>query len=316
MDKPEATQETSGTSEAAAPTAGNERRDGAGQGIDPIALEVVTEGLVSIVREMRQTVFRTAHSPVVTEAQDFSCALFNPQGEMVAQSRDMPGHVIAMPASVAEAMLDFGATLAPGDIVILNDPYRGGSHLNDVTVVCPVFIDGALFVFPCVRMHWADIGGMTPGSISGQATEIQQEGVRIPPIKLIERGVENTAAMTLLFANVRSPVERRGDLDACIAACRKAERRLIEFAARYGIAKISAFLDANLARTEARLRSRIALLRPGTYHYEDSLDLYTDGQYDPVLIRCALTVSGDELLADFAGSRPQVAGVVIASLAL
>ena len=284
--------------------------------IDPIELEVVTEGLVSIVKEMRQTVFRTAHSPVVTEAQDFSCALFNPAGEMVAQSRDMPGHVIAMPASVAEAMLDFGDTLQPGDIVVLNDPYRGGSHLNDVTVICPVFIDDRLFVFPCVRMHWADIGGMTPGSISGRATEILQEGVRIPPIKLIERSSENTAAMTLLFSNVRSPVERRGDLDACIAACRKAERRLHEFAARYGVDRISAYLDANLSRTEARLRGRIASLADGTYYYEDSLDLYTDGAYDPVLIRCALTVEGDELLADFAGSSAQVAAVVNASIAM
>ncbi len=284
--------------------------------LDPIALEVITEGLVSIVREMRQTVFRTAHSPVVTDAQDFSCALFNPRGEMVAQSRDMPGHVIAMPASVREAMIAFGDTLQPGDIIILNDPYRGGSHLNDVTVVYPVFVDGELFIFPCVRMHWADIGGMTPGSISGKATEILQEGVRIPPIRLVSAGVENEAVATLLFANVRSPDERRGDLDACIAAGRTAERRLRDFAARYGREVITRYLDANLDRTEQRLRARIAELTDGTYCYEDSLDLFTDGQYDPVLIRCALTVSGDELQVDFAGSSPQVGAVVNASRAM
>ncbi len=284
--------------------------------IDPIALEVITEGLVSIVREMRQTVFRTAHSPVISEAQDFSCALFNHRGEMVAQSRDMPGHVIAMPASVAEAMRDFGDTLQPGDVIILNDPYRGGSHLNDVTVVYPVFVDGKLFVFPCVRMHWADIGGMTPGSISGRATEILQEGVRIPPIKLIAGGVENVAATTLLFANVRSPDQRRGDLDACIAAGRTAERRVQEFAARYGATEIARYLDAHLDRTEARLRGRIAELDSGTYHYEDCLDLYTDGHYDPVLIRCALTIDGGSLVADFTGSSGQVAAVVNASSAM
>ena len=284
--------------------------------IDPIALELITEGLVSIVREMRHTVFRTAHSPVITEAQDFSCALFNPRGEMVAQSRDMPGHVIAMPASVAEAMADFGASLAEGDVILVNDPYRGGSHLNDVTVVCPVFVDGAPFVFPCVRMHWADIGGMTPGSISGRATEILQEGVRIPPIKFIEAGVENRAAATLLFANVRSPDQRRGDLDACIAACRTAERRLWEFAKRYGTTETLRYLDANLDRTESRLRQCIATLADGTYRYEDSLDLFTDGKYDPVLVRCALTVEGDSLTADFTGSNSQVAAVVNASLAM
>lgn len=283
---------------------------------DLIGLEIMTEGLVSIVREMRQTVFRTAHSPVISEAQDFSCALFNPRGEMVAQSRDMPGHVIAMPASVAEAMADFGEGLAPGDIVILNDPYRGGSHLNDVTVVYPVFVDGKPFVFPCVRMHWADIGGMTPGSISGKATEILQEGVRIPPIKLIEGGIENRAAATLLFANVRSPDARRGDLDACIAACRTAERRLLAFADRYGADDIVATTYANLDRTEARLRHLISALPDGTYRYEDSIDLFTDGSYDPVMVRCALTVKGDELTADFTGSNPQVDAVVNASRAM
>ena len=286
------------------------------QSLDPIALEIVTEGLVSIVREMRQAVFRTAHSPVISEAQDFSCALFSPRGEMVAQSRDMPGHVIAMPASVAEAMAEFGGQLDPGDIVILNDPYRGGSHLNDVTVVYPVFVNGRPFVFPCVRMHWADIGGMTPGSISGQATEILQEGVRIPPIKLVEGGKENRAAFTLLFANVRGAEARRGDLDACIAACRTAERRLIEFAARYGVDTVFTYLDAVLDRTEARLRQKIAALPDGVYRYEDSLDLYTDGQYDPVMIACALTVKGDEMIADFAGSSTQVAAVVNASIAM
>lgn len=284
--------------------------------IDPIALEIITEGLVSIVREMRQTVIRTAHSPVVTDAQDFSCALFNPQGEMVAQSRDMPGHVVAMPASVQEAMKDFGHSLQPGDVIVLNDPYRGGSHLNDVTVVYPVFVDGRPFIFPCVRMHWADIGGMTPGSISGKATEILQEGVRIPPIKIIERGVENSAAATLLFANVRSSAQRRGDLDACIAAGRTAERRLVAFAERYGVDQIDRYLDTHLDRTERRLRDRIRELPEGVHYYEDSLDLFTDGHYDPVLIRCAMQVKGDELYFDFDGSSAQVAAVVNASIAM
>jgi len=284
--------------------------------IDPIALEIITEGLVSIVREMRQTVIRTAHSPVVTDAQDFSCALFNPRGEMVAQSRDMPGHVVAMPASVQEAMKDFGHTLQPGDVIVLNDPYRGGSHLNDVTVVYPVFVNGRPFIFPCVRMHWADIGGMTPGSISGRATEILQEGVRIPPIKIIERGVENSAAATLLFANVRSSAQRRGDLDACIAAGRTAERRLIAFAERYGVDEIDRYLDIHLDRTERRLRDRIRQLPDGVHHYEDCLDLYTDGSYDPVLIRCAMEVKGDELHFNFDGSSPQVGAVVNASIAM
>ncbi|GAA3975097.1 hydantoinase B/oxoprolinase family protein [Actinomadura viridis] len=284
--------------------------------LNPIHLEIMTEGLVSIVREMRQTIFRTAHSPVIADAQDFSCALFGPGGEMVAQGRDMPGHVVAMPASVAEIFADHRDAMRPGDVYIVNDPYRGGSHLNDVTLISPVFLDGELFLFPCVRMHWADIGGMTPGSVSGKATEILQEGLRVPPIRLMEAGVENHAAFALLFANVRMPDERRGDLESCIAACRTAERRLRELAGRHGAGPIMDCVAANMDRTERRLRDRIAELPDGTYRYEDYLDLYTGGEYDAALVRCSLTVRGDQIIADFRGSSPQVAAVVNSSLAM
>lgn len=285
-------------------------------GFSRIDLEVITEGLVSIVREMRQTVFRTAHSPVIADAKDFSCALFSPSGEMVAQGRDMPGHVIAMPASVAEVLTDFRDTMRAGDLYVVNDPYRGGSHLNDVTLISPVFVEDELFLFPCVRMHWADIGGMTPGSVSGQATEIFQEGVRIPPIRLIDRGEENAAAITIVFANVRMPDERRGDLEASVAACHTAERRLRELVERYGRPLVLACIAANMDRTERRLRDRIAALPDRTYSYEDYLDLYTEGRYDAARVRCALTVVGDEIVADFRGSSPQAAAVVNASLAM
>ncbi len=284
--------------------------------LNPIDLEIVTEGLISIVREMRQTIFRTAHSPVIADAQDFSCALFDPQGQMVAQGRDMPGHVIAMPASVAEIFADFADEMRPGDLYIVNDPYRGGSHLNDVTLITPVFVDGELFLFPCVRMHWADIGGMTPGSVSGQATEILQEGLRIPPIKLIEQGRPNAAAYAILFANVRMADERRGDLESCIAACFTAERRLRELVGRYGAQLLLDSVAANMDRTEQRLRDRIRQLPDGVYRYEDYLDLYTDGRYDPALVRCVLTIDGDEIDADFRGSSTQVAAVVNSSRAM
>lgn len=284
--------------------------------LGPIDLEVLTEGLVAIVREMRQTVFRTAHSPVIAEAQDFSCALFGPDGSMVAQGRDMPGHVIAMPASVAEILVDFGDDLASGDLYIVNDPYRGGSHLNDVTLISPLFVDGALFLFPCVRMHWADIGGMTPGSVSGQATDILQEGIRIPPVRIARRGLLDEQVLTVVFANVRLPEERRGDLDAAIAACRTAERRLDDFVARYGRARVKACVEENMARTERRLRHRIAELDDGTYSYEDYVDLYTDGYHDPVRVCCDLVIDGDQITADLRGSSPQVLAVVNTSHAM
>src|SRR6266849_1602287 len=173
--------------------------------VDPITLEVVCEGLIAIVREMRATVIRASYSPVIWELDDFSCALFDPQAQMIAQSEDHPGHVLPMPWSVRCAMEDFDGDIRPGDIILLNDPYRGGTHLNDVTMLYPVFEEGELLIFPAVRAHWADVGGMTPGSYSGLSTNIYQEGVRIPPIKIYEEGKCNRAAMTLLLSNMSVP---------------------------------------------------------------------------------------------------------------
>ena len=151
--------------------------------IDPITLEVVCEGLVAIVREMRANIVRASYSSAIYEFDDFSCALFGPDGQMVAQSWDHPGHVLPLPWGVRCAFDDFRDDIHPGDVFLLNDPYRGGTHLNDVTLLWPVFDEtGALMIFPAVRAHWVDVGGMVPGSYSGLSTNIYQEGVRIPPI--------------------------------------------------------------------------------------------------------------------------------------
>ena len=193
--------------------------------IDPITLEVVCEGLISIVREMRASIIRASYSSVIYELDDFSCALFNAAAEMVAQSDDHPGHVLPMPWSVRCAMEDFEGDIEPGAIILLNDAYRGGTHLNDVTLLYPVFEGDDLVLLPAVRAHWADVGGMTPGSYSGLATSIFQEGLRIPPIKLYQRGVPNRAVMALIECNMRLPEHRLGDLKAMIGACRVAEAR-------------------------------------------------------------------------------------------
>ena len=190
---------------------------GVGQTVDPITLEVVCESLIAIVREMRANIIRASYSSVIYEMDDFSCALFGPDGQLVAQWWDHPGHVLPLPWGVRCAFDDFKDDIHPGDVLLLNDPYRGGTHLNDVTVIFPVFSDtGQMMIFPAVRAHWVDVGGMVPGSYSGLSTNIYQEGVRIPPIKIWERGVPNRAAMTLLMANMRIPVEREGDLNASI----------------------------------------------------------------------------------------------------
>ena len=284
--------------------------------IDPITLEVVCEGLIAVVREMRASIIRASYSPVIYELDDFSCAIFNERAEMTAQSDDHPGHVMPMPWSVRCAMEDFAGDIHPGDILLMNDAYRGGTHLNDVTLLYPVFAGGRLALLPAVRSHWADVGGATPGSYSGLSTNIYQEGLRMPPIKLYERGSVNKAVMRLIEANMRLPEHRMGDLNAMLGACRAAEARLRRLFDKYGLDTVLECVARNLDRSEARMRERIRALPEGTYVYEDYLEYYDDGRFDPVLMRLALTIAGGEIVADFAGSNPQVPGVVNSSLAV
>ncbi len=284
--------------------------------IDPITLEVVCEGLIAIVREMRASIIRASYSPAIYELDDFSCALFNAAAEMVAQSEDHPGHVMPMPWSVQCAMEDFSGDIHPGDIIILNDAYRGGTHLNDVTLLFPVFEGDALVMLPAVRSHWADVGGMIPGSYSGLATSIFQEGLRMPPIKLYSRGQVNEDVLKLIKSNMRLPEHRIGDLNAMVGASHIAEQRLRKLFAKYTLETVLECITLNLDRSETRMRERIGALPQGTYVYEDYLEYYDEGRFDPVLMRLALTIEGDHVIADFEGSNPQVPGVVNSSLAV
>ncbi len=274
--------------------------------IDPITLEVLSQALISTVREMRATVCRTASSVAIYDAKDFSCGLFAPDSQVVAQSEDIGSHVVPMPWSVRSAMAKFGSSVAPGDVILVNDPYAGGTHLNDVTVIFPVFKDGRLIFFPAVRAHWADVGGMVPGSMSGKATEIYQEGIRIPPIKIIEGGHANEAALELLMSNMRVPEERLGDLNASFAACRVAEKRILEICERYGVEQLLEAVRLDMDRAETRMRASIESLPDGTYYYEDYLETFMGGKFEPLLLPLSLTISGDLLTADFTGASPQV----------
>ena len=274
--------------------------------LDPITLEVLTQALIATVREMRATVCRTASSVAIYDAKDFSCGLFAPDSQVIAQSEDIGSHVVPMPWSVRAAMEKMGATLAPGDVILVNDPYAGGTHLNDVTIIYPVFLDGRLIFFPAVRAHWADVGGMVPGSMSGKATEIYQEGIRIPPLKILEGGRMNDAALDLLLANMRVPDERLGDFQASLSACRVAEKRIHEICARYGVDTLLEAVRLDLDRAEARMRACIAAVPDGTCYYEDYLETFMGGRFEPLLLPLALTVKGDRMIADFTGASPQV----------
>ena len=285
--------------------------------IDPITLEVVCEGLIAVVREMRANIIRASYSSVIYEFDDFSCALFGPKGEMVAQSWDHPGHVLPLPWGVRCALEDFAGDLHPGDVVLLNDPYRGGTHLNDVTLLFPIFDEkGNLIIFPAVRSHWVDVGGMVPGSYSGLSTNIYQEGVRIPPIKIWNKGKPNKSAIALLMANMRVPEEREGDLNAMLGSCRIAEQRIRSLIAKYTWRKVMSAVNLHLDRTEQRLRERIAELPDGDYYYEDYLEFFNAGALDPVIAKLKMTIKGDHITADFEGTNPQVPGVVNCSLAV
>jgi len=278
--------------------------------IDPITLEVLREAFVSIVREMRVTLVRTAYSSILYEGEDFSCVLMDGHAQIVAMSRgqDHPLHIVPIGWSMKAVREKFGEDIHPGDIFLHNDPYTGGTHLNDVAMIYPLFgPDGDLFVFPVVRAHWGDVGGMSPGSLSGRATEIFQEGVRIPPIKIADRGRPNQAALDLLFSNMRGPRERRGDFQAMLGTCRKASERIEELVARYGAATIRAAVDELLDRAEGRMRRAIRGLRAGEYVYEAHLEAGTD-RLEPLTVRAKVVVAGDAITVDLAGTSPQTAG--------
>jgi N-methylhydantoinase B len=284
-----------------------------GTTVDPVTLEVLRNACVAVAEEMNATLVRTAYSPNVTERRDCSTALFDAGGEMIAQAETMPVHLGAMPFSVAAAVDAFD--LGPGDSVLLNDPYRGGAHLPDLTLVTPVFADGELVAYAANRAHHADIGGARAGSVAADSTEIYQEGLRIPPVKLREGGETNQAVVDLLLANVRTPDERRGDLRAQEAANETGSERFLDLVARYGVDTLRAGLDAIKNYSERRMRAEVADLPDGTYRFADALDDDGRGNRD-LPVEVAVEIAGDSVRVDFDGTAPQTEGPINAVFAV
>ncbi len=257
---------------------------------------------------MRVTLVRTAYSSILYEGEDFSCVLLDGDAQLVSMSKgqDHPLHIVPISWSMKSVKEKFGDDIHPGDIFLHNDPYTGGTHLNDVAMIHPLFADGRLFVFPVVRAHWGDVGGMSPGSLNGDATEIFQEGVRIPPIRIVDRGVPNHAALDLIFHNMRGPRERKGDFDAMIGTCRKAAERVEALAARYGAPVVRAAVVELMDRAEQRMRRAIGALPDGEYSYEAHLE---NGRVrlEPLSIRARVTVAGEAITVDLTGTSPQTA---------
>jgi len=275
--------------------------------MDPITLEVVQESFVSIVREMRANLIRTAYSSILYEARDFSCVIMDPKGQLIAQAEDNPSHVFPIPWSVKLMFERFGKDIKPGDIFLHNDPYTGGTHLNDVALIFPVFSEGKLSFFPVIRAHWGDVGGMTPGSLSGGSKEIFQEGIRIPILRVYEGGRPNHGVLDLLFSNMRVPYEREGDFQAIIGTCRIAEKRIRELLGKYGKEVVEECAETALHQSEQRMRRAISAIPAGTYTYESYLDCSGDS-LEPVIVKTKIKVERDALTIDFTGSSPQTKG--------
>ncbi len=274
---------------------------------DPIVFEIIQEGLISIVREMRANLTRTAYSSVIYEARDFSCVIMDSKGQLVAQAEDNPSHVFPIPWSVKVMLEKFGKDINAGDVFLHNDPYTGGTHLNDIALIFPIFVEERLSLFPVIRAHWGDVGGMTPGSLSGGSNEIFQEGIRIPILKVYQNGKPNQAVLDLLFNNMRVPHEREGDFQAIVGTCRVAEDRMGELLAKYGIGVVEECVEAALDLSEQRMRRAISAIPPGDYVYEAYLDCSGDS-LDPVIVKVKITVQMDSLAIDFTGSSPQTKG--------
>jgi len=304
--------------------------------VDPVKLEIFKSLYSSVAEEMGVSLRRSAFSPNIKERRDYSCAVFNHEGVLIAQGDHMPVHLGSMPMSVRAALE--AVKLAPGDIVVLNDPYAGGTHLPDVTMVAAVFgerrqkaegrrqtsKDQGLpsdfrllpsdspapppLFYVANRAHHADIGGATPGSM-GRAEEIYQEGLRIPPVRLMIGGEINDDVMRLISANVRIPEEREGDLTAQLGAIATGQGRLLEIVERYGFKEADQYATHLVNYTAEMMRRVIRDLPDGVYEAEDFLD--DDGYSDvPVRIAVRIEIKGDRATVDFTGSAPQVRGPI------
>lgn len=271
-------------------------------------LELIRESLVAVVNEMRANVIRSSYSSIIYEGHDFSCALVTADGRLVAQGdADNPIHIFAVPYSTAVVAKTFAGDIHPGDIFLHNDPYTGGTHLNDVLMLYPVFHGDRLALFTATRCHWGDVGGMTPGSLSGRVTEIYQEGMRIVPTRICERGRMNDAFINLLLDNMRVRDERRGDFNTMLGASRKAAEHIGRLFKRFAGEALLDAIEEMISRSEQLMRSRISAIPDGVYQAEGYLD--SNGHSaEPLVGRLKLTVAGDRMIADFTGSSSQTGG--------
>jgi N-methylhydantoinase B len=281
--------------------------------IDPITFAVIKNGLDTIVDDMAYTMMRTARSPIVRDVLDYSATLCDAEGRILAQAKTVALHLGAVPDAMIVVMDEYGDDLTQGDVIILNDPYAGGMHLPDIFMFKPIFHDGDLRGFSVVIAHHGDVGGRVPGSNASDSTEIFQEGLRIPPLKLYAAGESDQSLFALIRKNVRLPDMVIGDLQAQLATCNVGERALLNLLGKHGVDALGRYFDALLDYGEKLTRQAIQAWPNGRYQFTDYIDDdgFTEG---PIPIVCTIEVQDDHLTVDFEGSSPQVKGAINCTL--
>ena len=281
--------------------------------IDPITREIMQHGLAASADEMSAALYRTAYSTIVRDCLDYSTSLCNTRGEMIAQGVTIPLHLGSVPFAMEALFERFGEDIEPGDAFILNDPFDGGMHIPDIFIVKPIFREGERVAFAVSTAHHLDLGGRLPGSSACDNTEIFQEGIRIPWLKLYRRGEADASIFALVRANVRVPQMTIGDIQAQLAACHIGERAVHRLIRRYGLETFVACADDLIDYTERLVRAEIASWPDGSHTFTDYLD--SDGVGGPrVKVQVTVTVKGDSLRADFTGTDPQVRGAINSTL--
>lgn len=280
--------------------------------VDPVTISVITHRFEAVVEEMGEAMLRTAYSQILNSSRDFSTAIIDRDCRLIAQAEHVPIHVGSLPWAARAVTEAFAGHVHPGDVYLLNDPYHGGNHLPDLTAFVPVFHDGELLFWSVNRSHQSDIGGSTHGAYNPDATEIWQEGIRIPPLKLCDAGDMREDVMAMVAANVRHEDEFLGDLRAMIGSARIGERRVHQLLDEYGAETVRASVDAILDSAERETRACVSTWRDGVFRGEAVLDDDGHGTTD-IAIRATVTVAGDSLTVDLSESHPQVRGFVNSS---
>ena len=286
----------------------NERHPG-GRGIDPVTLEIIRGKLVAVADEMGLVLARSSMSPVIYEVLDFACGVCDPDGLLISQTNGITVFTGIFSTQIGTVLRKFRGNINPGDVFMMNNPFEGGTHLCDVCIIRPIFIGGQHVGFGIAVAHWSEVGGKTPGSLPPDATDVFQEGIRFPALKLYDRGVRQESIVDLIVSNGRLPKMSMGDLNAQLAAVKIAEIRVAEVAQKYGTDTLLAGFVHILSASEKLSRAAIAAMPKGTFTATDWVD--GDGIADQRFpVKVAVTIEGDTITVDFTGSSPQVQGPV------